>query len=120
MIMVSSSILPHVFAYHFCDKSTRTRGLSGKESACNARAAGSISGGEDPQEKEMATHSSIFAWEIPWRVEPSGLQSIGSPRDRYNSVTEQQQRRIHRIFINFVQFHVNSATSCELQLAQLI
>ena len=77
MIMVSSSILPHVFAYHFCDKSTRTRGLSGKESACNARAAGSISGGEDPQEKEMATHSSIFAWEIPWREEPGWLQCMG-------------------------------------------
>ena len=77
MIMVSSFILPHVFAYHFCDKSTRTRWLSGKESACNARAAGLISGGEDPQEKEMAAHSSIFAWEIPWREESVGLLSIG-------------------------------------------
>ena len=65
MIMVSSFILPHIFACHFCDKSTITRWLSGKEFACNARAAGLILGGEDPQEKEMATHSSIFAWEIP-------------------------------------------------------
>ena len=33
---------------------------------------------EDPLEKEMATHSSILAWEIPWIEEPGGLQSIGS------------------------------------------
>ena len=34
-------------------------------------------GWEDPLEKEMATHSSILAWEIPWTEEPSGLQSMG-------------------------------------------
>ena len=34
--------------------------------------------GEDPLEKEMATHSSIFAWRIPWSEEPGGLQSMGS------------------------------------------
>ena len=34
-------------------------------------------GQEDPPEKEMATHSSILAWEIPWTEEPGGLQSIG-------------------------------------------
>ena len=34
-------------------------------------------GQEDPLEKEMATHSSILAWEIPWTEEPGGLQSIG-------------------------------------------
>ena len=33
-------------------------------------------GGEDRLEKEMATHSSILAWKIPWTEEPSGLQSI--------------------------------------------
>ena len=37
-------------------------------------------GQEDPQEKEMATLSSILAWRIPWMEEPSGLQSIGSQR----------------------------------------
>ena len=35
---------------------------------------------EDPLEKEMATHSSLLAWEIPWREEPGGLQSMGSQR----------------------------------------
>ena len=39
-------------------------------------------GQEDPLEKEMATHSSILAWEIPWIEEPGGLQSMGSQRVR--------------------------------------
>ena len=34
-------------------------------------------GQEDPLEKEMATHSRILAWEIPWTEEPGGLQSMG-------------------------------------------
>ena len=34
-------------------------------------------GEEDPLEKEMGTHSSILAWEIPWTEEPSGLQFVG-------------------------------------------
>ena len=38
-------------------------------------------GGQDPLEKEMATHSSILAWRIiPWTEEPGGLQSMGSQR----------------------------------------
>ena len=37
-------------------------------------------GWEDPLEKEMATHSSILAWKIPWTEEPGRLQSMGSPR----------------------------------------
>ena len=36
--------------------------------------------GEDPLEKEMATHSNILAWRIPWAEEPGGLQSMGSRR----------------------------------------
>ena len=39
--------------------------------------------GEDPLEKEMATHFSILAWKIPW-MEPDGLQSMGSQRVRHN------------------------------------
>ena len=37
-------------------------------------------GWEDPLEKEMATHSSILAWRIPWMEEPDGLQSMGLQR----------------------------------------
>ena len=35
-------------------------------------------GREDPLEKEMATHSSVLAWRIPWTEEPDGLRSMGS------------------------------------------
>ena len=48
-------------------------------------------GREDPLEKEMATHSSILAWEIPWTEEPGGLQSMGSQRVGYDLATKQQQ-----------------------------
>ena len=41
-------------------------------------------GWEDPLEKEMATHSSILAWEIPWTEEPGGLQSMGSQKVRHD------------------------------------
>ena len=41
-------------------------------------------GQEDPLEKEIATHSSILAWRIPWTEEPDGLQSVGSQRVRHD------------------------------------
>ena len=41
-------------------------------------------GWEDPLEEEMATHSSILAWEIPWTKEPSKLQSTGLQRVRHD------------------------------------
>ena len=41
-------------------------------------------GGEDPLEKEMATHARILAWRILWTEEPGGLQSMGSQRVRHN------------------------------------
>jgi len=41
-------------------------------------------GPEDPLEKEMATHSSILAWRIPWMEEPGRLQPIGSQRVRHD------------------------------------
>ena len=37
-----------------------------------------LMGREDPLEKQMATHSSVLAWKIPWTWEPSGVQYIGS------------------------------------------
>ena len=45
-------------------------------------------GGEDPLEKEMATHFSILAWRIPWTEEPGRLQFMGSQRVRHDWVTE--------------------------------
>ena len=41
-------------------------------------------GREDPLEEGMATHSSIFAWRIPWTEEPGGLQSMGLQRVGHN------------------------------------
>ena len=41
-------------------------------------------GQEDPLEKEMATHSSILAWRIPWTEEPGGLQSVELQRVRHD------------------------------------
>ena len=45
-------------------------------------------GQKDPLEKEMATHSSILAWRIPWTEEPSGLQFIGSQRVGHDLATK--------------------------------
>ena len=42
---------------------------------------------EDPLEEDMATHSSILAWRIPWTPEPGGLQSMVSQRVRQRSIT---------------------------------
>ena len=42
-------------------------------------------------EKEMTTHSSILAWEIPWTEEPGGLESLGSHRVGHDLATKQQQ-----------------------------
>ena len=41
-------------------------------------------GWEHPLEEDMATHSSILAWRIPWTEEPGGLQSTGSHRVRHD------------------------------------
>ena len=45
---------------------------------------------KDPLEKELSTHSSILAWEIPWTEEPGGLQSMGSQRVRHDLAAKQQ------------------------------
>ena len=58
-----------------------------KESACNAGDWDSISGLGRPPEKEMATHSSILAWKIPWTEEPGGIQSIESQTIGHDRVT---------------------------------
>ena len=62
-------------------------GLDGKAFACNTRDPGLIPGSgrspgdlPSPLEKEMANHSSILAWKIPWLEEPDRLQSMGQQR----------------------------------------
>ena len=53
-------------------------GSVSKESACNADTQLPSLDWGDPLEKEIATHCSIPAWEIPWTEEPGGLLSMGS------------------------------------------
>ena len=48
-------------------------------------------GREDSLEKDMATHSNILAWEIPWTEEPGGLPSMRLQRVGYNLATKQQR-----------------------------
>ena len=55
------------------------RWLNNKESTCQCRRVRSLGRGRSPEE-EMATHSSILAWRIPWTEEPGGLQSMRSKR----------------------------------------
>ena len=53
-----------------------------KNPAAKQETQGQSLGWEDPLEKEMATHSSILAGEIPWTEEPGGLQSMGSQKSQ--------------------------------------
>ena len=59
-------------------------GSVSKESTCNAGDLGSTLGWEDPLEEGMVTHPSIFAWRIPWTLEPGRLPSMGSRRVGHN------------------------------------
>ena len=68
---------PLVISHENLDSSASS---DGKDSACNARDLG----WKDPLEKEMATHSSILAWRIPWKEKPGRLQSTGSQRVGHN------------------------------------
>ena len=61
--------------------------LDGKESACQWEMQVQSLGLEDPLEEEMATHSSILAWQSPWTEEQSGVQSIGWQRVRHDWMT---------------------------------
>ena len=68
-----------------------TGSSDGKESTCNTEDLGLIPGSERSLEKGMATHSSIFVWEIPWTEEPGGLQSMGLQRVGHDLTTKQKQ-----------------------------
>ena len=66
--------------------------LIGKESASVPQTPVRSLGWEDPLEKEMAHHSSILAWKIPWTEEPGGLQSMRSQRVRHDFATKPPTR----------------------------
>ena len=50
-------------------------------------------GQEDPVEEEMATQSSILAWEIPWTEKPGGVQSMGSQRAQHDLAIKQTRTK---------------------------
>ena len=67
---------------------------------------------EDPLEKEMATHSSILAWEISWTVEPGRLQSMGLQRVGHDWVT----KHTAQCLINSCHLQSTWSRSCCLQV----
>ena len=64
-------------------------------------------GWDDPLEKEMATHSSVLAWRIPWTEEPDGLQSMGLQRVGHNWATNTHTQTGKQLEIQFL-----SCASC--------
>ena len=80
---------PPLFILKYFKLATRNRGSPGdavvKNPPANAgRTWVSFLRQEDPLAKEMATPSSILAWEIPWPEEPGGLQFLGSQRVKHD------------------------------------
>ena len=65
---------------------------------------------EDPLEKGMATHSSIFVWRIPWTEEPGGLQPMGS-----HSQTRLSNEHVHRQCKIFVKMQIGFKLKSESQ-----
>ena len=76
----------------------------------------SIPGSGRSPEKEMATHSSIFAWRIPWTEEPGGLQSMGLWRVRNDWVKSSYSKKICKVFYHIFShglFRVKTWHACE-------
>ena len=73
-----------IFYYSIINNLSFSAGSDGKASAAVQEAWVRFVGWEDPLEKEMTTHSSTLAWEIPWMGEPGRLQSMGSQRVRHD------------------------------------
>ena len=79
-------------------------------------------GREDPQEKEMAIHSSILAWEIPETEEPGGLQFMESPKVRHDWVTntlhlkEYQQTELSNVTKEYIKTKLYLLQECKVGL----
>ena len=78
--MLDQADLTDIYKTHH-PKTGFPHGSACKESVCNAGATGKqvqSLGQKDPLEENMATHSSILTWRIPWTEESGGLPSVGS------------------------------------------
>ena len=80
-------------------------GSDSKESACNEETRVQYLGQEDPQEKGMATHSSILAWEVPWTEKPGGLQSMRLQRVGLNWVADTSLHLKFKVLTYVLQSH---------------
>ena len=91
-------------------------GAEVKVFACNAGDLGSIPGsGRSPG--EMATHSSIFAWRIPWTEEPGGLPSTGLQRVGHDWSTSLHFTSLHLLLLILLLFFFPThISSCQLLL----
>ena len=80
-------------------------------------------GQEDPLEKEMGTHSSILAWEIPWTEEPGGYSPWGCKRIGHNLAAKQPKGGWvpNSVFKQVALYHVNKCLIpiLEIHIAQL-
>ena len=77
-------------------------------------------GWEDPLEKGTATHSSIFAWRMPWKEEPGGLQSMGSQRVRRDWSNLEHTHKSLEHFLAFSKIPINILPINEYILQQVI
>ena len=69
--------------------------FSSKEITCNADIWVWFLGQEDPLEQELASHSSILAWEIPWTEQPGRLQSMGLQYDLATKLPPQNLGKVY-------------------------
>ena len=72
-------------------------------------------GWEDPLEKEMAAHSNILAWKIPWTEEPGRLPSMGSQRVRHDWATSHSHGNLH-VLAEMKCRHLETLLSCQLSM----
>ena len=72
-------------------------------------------GQEDPLEEGMTTHSGIFAWEIPWREEPGGLQSMGLQRVRHDWATNTLLYLVESLFVTCVPYKILATRETEAE-----
>ena len=72
-------------------------------------------GPEDPLEKEMATHSSILAWRIPWTEEPGGLQPMELQRVRHDSTHMHSREMLEARSISWSFLHLEGNTQSRVE-----
>ena len=90
--LITKNILPDKVIILLYNPVSFPGGSAVKNLPANAGDVYSILGSGYPLDKEMATHSSILAWKIPWTEEPGEQVNMGSQRVRYDLATKQQQQ----------------------------